>query len=131
VSLQSCVGGWLKDIRISQVSEWDVLMFLYRKGTSLAHAARIAHLVGYGESAVDKALASLVSLGLVKRSPSFQGARLFRFVMPLDSTQKESIRQLLKLSEKRSGRLMVVRGLRGRATSSAHMAAGMAVKKEG
>jgi DNA-binding IclR family transcriptional regulator len=86
-------------------------MFLYRHGTSLADAAQIALLVGYGKSAVGKGLASLVSLGLVRRSPLFRGVRLFRFAMPLDSIQQESMRQLLKLSQKRSGRLMVVRSL--------------------
>jgi hypothetical protein len=131
VSLSLHVGGWLKDIRISQISEWDILMFLYRHGMSLADAAQIALLVGYGTSAVGKALARLASLGLVKRSPSFQGVRLFRFAMPLDSTQKESMRQLLKLSEKRSGRLMVLRSLTGHTAFSAQMGAGLVVKKEG
>jgi hypothetical protein len=114
VSLSPDVDGWLRDNRISQISEWDVLMFLYRHGTSLTDAAQIAILAGYGKSAVGKALTGLASLGLVKRSPSFQGVRLFRFPMPLDSTRQESMGQFLKFSQKRSGRLMLVRSLGGR-----------------
>jgi hypothetical protein len=105
------VNGWLEIVRIAQLGEWDVLVFLYRHGTSLASAEQIALLLGYGKRVVGKALDSLVTLGLVQRSRSSQGVRLYRFSVPVDPTCRQSVAQLLKLSEKRSGRLIVARSL--------------------
>ena len=111
------VDGWLKIVKISQLSEWDVLVFLYRHGTSLASAGQIALLVGSSRIAVGKALDSLGALGFVQRSRSSQGVRLYRFAVPVNPKYQQSMEQLLNLSEKRSGRLIVARILRACARS--------------
>ena len=105
----------MESIPISLLSEWDVLYFLYRHGTSLASAEQMAHLVGYGKNAVGGALDALVNVGVVQRSRSSQGIRLYRFA-DLDAPDKrESLEHLLKLSENRSGRLLIARNLLSRA----------------
>lgn len=125
-SLDRRVDGWLELVRISLLSEWDVLVFLYRHGTSLATAGQIGLLLGYGSVTVGKALDRLGSLGLVERSRSSQGVRLYRFAVPMNSTCRQSMEQLLDLSENRSGRLIMARRLRERARSKQpHASAGL------
>jgi predicted transcriptional regulator len=108
------VGSWLEEIGISQLSEWDVLIFLCRHGTSLASAGQIALLLGYSKSIVGKSLDRLGALGLVQRSRSSQGVRLYHFAIPVNSTHARNVEELLKVSEKRSGRLVVARSLKKR-----------------
>jgi DNA-binding MarR family transcriptional regulator len=109
------VHGRLEIVRISQLCEWNVLTFLHRHGTSLASAEQIALLLGYSRSAIGEALDHLVTLRLVHRSRSSQGVSLYRLVTPLDSAFQQGIEEVLKLLEKRSGRLPVARSLRERA----------------
>lgn len=109
--LERRVDVWLDIVRISLLSEWDVLMFLYRHGTSLASAENIALLLGYSKSVVGKALDALGGLGLVERSRAYQGARFYRFTLPREPTCQQVLEELLKLSEKRSGRLVIARRL--------------------
>ena len=106
------MGGWLEMVQISQLSEWDVLMFLHRHGTSLASAPQIALLLGQDSSTIGTALERLEALGLVQPSRSNGGVRFYRFVTPANSDRRESVEQLLTLSAKRAGRLIVVRRLR-------------------
>ena len=68
-------------IPITLLSEWDVLYFLYRHGTSLASAEQMSQLIGYGKSVVGEALDALVNVGVVQRSRSSQGIRLYRFAI--------------------------------------------------
>ena len=109
------VDAWLNIVKISDLSEWDVLIFFYRHGTSLASAENIALLLGYSKSVVGKALDALGILGVVQRSRSSQRVRLYRFILPPEAIYQESLKQLLELSETRSGRLIVIRRLRQRA----------------
>ncbi len=51
----------------------------------------------------------------MQRSRSSQGVRLYRFAVPVNPTYQQSMEQLLKLSKKRSGRLIVSRSLHERA----------------
>jgi DNA-binding transcriptional ArsR family regulator len=119
------VDGWLEIVRISQLSEWDVLVFLRRHGTSLASAAHIALLLGYDRSVVGKALDSLEGLGLAERSRSSRGVRFYRFAAPADPACRQSIEHLMKLSEKRSGRLVVAGSLSKRERSVQSARAGL------
>jgi hypothetical protein len=105
------VDAWFADVRISLLSEWDVLLFLYRRKTSLTSAGQIANLLGYGKSAVGEALDSLVHLGIVRRSRSSQGIRLYDFAVQESFAHQESLHQLLTISDSRSGRLLIARTL--------------------
>jgi hypothetical protein len=109
------IDACLDHIPVSLLSEWDVLVFLYRHGTSLASASQIALLVGYGRSQVGKALDGLVAAGFIQRSRSSQGARLYRFALPIDPAYRQNMEQLLELSETRGGRLILSGRLRERA----------------
>jgi hypothetical protein len=104
----------LESVGISLLSEWDVLFFLYRHGTSLASAGQISQLLGYGKSAVGEALDDLVNLQLVQRSRSSQGVRLYRFAAPVSAAPRETLEHLFGLSENRSGRLLIAKALRER-----------------
>jgi predicted ArsR family transcriptional regulator len=96
---------------ISLLSEWDVLVSLYRHGASLTSAAQIAELLGYGTGAVASALEKLESTGLAKRSRSSRGIHIFQFEPPADS-RYGCFLELMKLTEKRSGRLLLATVLR-------------------
>jgi hypothetical protein len=105
----------LKSLGISLLSEWDVLVFLYRRGTSLTSAAQIAHLLGYNRTAVTAALDRLGSLELIHRSRGSQGVRLYRYSAPPDPSRDSCIKNLMGLAVKRSGRLLLLKYLqRGR-----------------
>jgi predicted transcriptional regulator len=108
------VDTWFADVGISLLSEWDVLLFLHRRKTSLTSAAQIAHLVGYGKSLVGEALDSLVHLGIVRRSRSSQGIRLYDFSPQESYVHQESLNKLLTISDSRSGRLLIIRNLQDR-----------------
>jgi DNA-binding MarR family transcriptional regulator len=100
------VDGWLEDVGIFQLSEWDAWTFFYRHGTSLLSAGQIALLLGHDKRAVGKALENLVVLGLVQRSRSSRVARFYRFA---SQSPRASMEQLLNLSNSRTGRLLVAR----------------------
>jgi predicted transcriptional regulator len=109
------VDGWLDLLQISTRIEWDVLVFLYRHGTTLVRAENIALLVGCDKDSVRKALDNLVSPGLVRRSRSSQGVRFYRFDVPPNSAIEEAAKQLLEFSAERAGRLIVTRRITARA----------------
>jgi predicted transcriptional regulator len=112
------VDEWLDVLQISTLTEWDVLVFLYRHGTILVKTEQIAQLVGYDNDSVGKALDGLVSLGLARRSRSSQGVRFYHFDVPRNSSFQQSTEELLNLSEERDGRLIVTRRLGVRAQST-------------
>jgi hypothetical protein len=112
------VDTWFADVGISLLSEWDVLLFLHRRKTSLTSAAQIANLVGYGKGLVGEALDSLVQLGIVRRSRSSQGIRLYDFSLQEGYVHKESLNKLLTISDSRSGRLLIIRNLQDRRPST-------------
>jgi DNA-binding MarR family transcriptional regulator len=102
----------LQSLGISTLSEWDVLAFMFRHGTSLATAEHIARLLGYNKSVVGDALDRVASLGLVQRSRSSMGVRLYRFVGSQDTERQQRIEELMRLGETRSGRLLLAQDLR-------------------
>jgi DNA-binding IclR family transcriptional regulator len=107
------VRGHLDALRICRLDEWDVLVFIYHHGTSLASAEKISLLLGYTEATVGAALESLTSSGLVQRSRNSQGVRLYQFgaAVPGDS-RRRSLEELMKLAEQRQGRLLLIGHLR-------------------
>ena len=112
------VEGWLERLNLAELADWDVLVFLYRHRTSLASADQIARLVGYTSGVVADALDQLESRKLVKRSRASQGVHLYQFS---DSTDPDdSFHQLVKLTQSRSGRLLVIKKLRKCARRESH-----------
>jgi DNA-binding MarR family transcriptional regulator len=115
---------------LSLLAEWDVLVFLYSHRVSLASAEQIARLVGYTSRVVGDALDRLESRSMVKRSRASQGVRLYEF---LDSTgpSHDGFKQLVKLAEHRTGRLLLAEKLRQRAGRQARGGEGLRLVMEG
>jgi hypothetical protein len=107
------VRSHLDALHISRLAEWDVLAFIYRNGTSLASAEKIARLVGYSGAEVFAALDSLTSAGLIQRSRNSHGVRLFQFAAAgLGESWQRPLEELMKVAEDRQGRLLLIRNLR-------------------
>jgi DNA-binding transcriptional ArsR family regulator len=108
----NAVANHLKTLGIAHLAEWDVLTFIRNHGTSLASAEKIAQLLGYSKAAVGAALDSLTSGGLVERSRNSRGVRLYRFAEgAADDPRRGSLEELMKLTEGRQGRLLLIRSL--------------------
>jgi len=105
------VSERLETLGVSQLSQWDVLMFLYRHGTSLTSAAQIGRLLGNDKFAVGVALDRLESLSLIERSRGSQGIRLYRISIPTDPLRYSCFVELIRLAEKPGGRLILLRHL--------------------
>jgi hypothetical protein len=67
------VNRCLEVLDITELSDWDVLAFLYRHGVSLTSAEQIARLIGYGSTAVGAALDRLSSKSIAKKSTGRSG----------------------------------------------------------
>jgi hypothetical protein len=106
------VAERLEILGISLLSEWDVLVFLYRHGTILTSTAQIAHSLGHGSAPVIAALDLLESLGFIIRSRGSQGIRLYRFSIPTAPARCSGFMELMILAEKRAGRLLLLQHLR-------------------
>jgi DNA-binding transcriptional ArsR family regulator len=99
-------------LKIYHIAEWDVLAFLFRHGQTLASAEQIAWLIGYTRIRVGSALDSLTGSGLVERSRSSNGVRLYRFAAFVASdSMRFSLKELLKVAKDRKGRLLFIRHL--------------------
>ena len=105
------VRDHLKNSGVSTLSEWDVLTFLHRHGTSLTSAAEIALLLGGNKAGVSVTLDRLASLGLIERSRGSQGVRLYRISVPPDPPRHSCFMELMSLAENRDGRLLLLKHL--------------------
>jgi DNA-binding MarR family transcriptional regulator len=107
--VQECLQG----IGITGLCDWDVLVFLYRHPISLARVEQIARFVGCTSKAVGDTLDILESRGLIKRSRESQDVRMYQLVYSEALlAPKSCFRQLLTLTENRSGRLLLAQKLR-------------------
>src|SRR6185436_14569989 len=97
--------GDLSALGITSRYQWDTLVFLYRHRISLLSSEDIARLLGYPTGPIVLALESLESLGLVLRSRSAQGVRLYQQTLPGDPRRAEALHRLLSLAGERSARL--------------------------
>src|SRR5262249_61142072 len=88
------VEAWLETLGIDSLTQWDMLVFLYRHRTTLIGAEFIARLLGYTTASVVAALDVLESLELVERSRAFQGARLYQFTLPDGSPRRDAFDRL-------------------------------------
>jgi len=103
----------LSTLGITHLAEWDVLAFIYRHGTSLAGAERIASLLGYSKASVGSALDSLAAKGLVQRSRNSRGVRLYQFIGAApDAPPQLALDELMKVAEERPGRLLLIKHLK-------------------
>jgi DNA-binding MarR family transcriptional regulator len=108
LSLQDCLDG----VGISLLSEWDILIFVYRHGASLIGAGQIARLIGYPSRIVSDVLDRLEREKLIERSRPSHGARFYRILTSMDSAHWRCLRQLISLSETRAGRLQLAERLK-------------------
>jgi hypothetical protein len=114
-SLESSIEVLLETLDITTLAEWDVLVFLYRHRTSLASAEHITRLLGYTTTVVGGALDKLESRNIVHRSRASQGVRMYQF-SDLPDPFLGGVRELVSLAETRTGRLLLARKLRERAS---------------
>ena len=108
LSVQNC----LDDVGISLLSEWDILIFVYRHGASLASADQIARLIGYESSVVSYGLDRLEREKLIERSRPSRGLCFYRILASMDAGRRRCLRQLISLSESRAGRLQLAERLK-------------------
>ena len=108
LSLEYC----LKSLGISLLSELDVLVFVHRRKTSLTSVKQIASLIGHDQTAVSIALGKLEREKLIEPSIASQGLRFYRIMPQKDGGRQQGFRQLVSLSETRSGRVQLTKHLR-------------------
>ena len=102
----------LETLDISAIAEWDVLAFLHRHGTTIASAAHMVRLIGYSPSVVESALENLIRAGLILGSRGSDGIGLYRLI-PLDTpARQDCLEALIKMGDRRNGRLQLIRALR-------------------
>jgi DNA-binding MarR family transcriptional regulator len=103
----------LLTLGITCLAEWDVLAFVHSHGTTLVSAEKITGLLGYTKVVVGEALESLTTRGFVHRSRNSHGVRVYRFPgADVDEAARRALRDLLKATEDRQGRLLLIRHLR-------------------
>ena len=105
------IRGWAETLGIATLTEWDVLSFLYRHGTSLISSEQIARLIGYGTGPVGEALDRLERGRLIERSRPSRGVRLYKFSAARDSRVQGCFLELLRLTKDRAGRLLMMKTL--------------------
>jgi DNA-binding MarR family transcriptional regulator len=113
-SIQGCLDG----LCISLLSDWDVLNFMYRHRAALLSTHQIAGIIGYESTVVRSALDRLQDAKLVERSRVFRGVRFYRILVSKDTERGHCLQQLVRLSEGRSGRLLLMKQLKSAPTES-------------
>jgi hypothetical protein len=108
------IKEWLATLGVNSLYDWDTLVFLYRHHASLLSAEQIARMIGQDTSAVIAAVAALESLGLVKRSRTSQGVRLYQFTAPSDPGRGGAFAQIVSISNGRAVRLFLAKQWRQR-----------------
>jgi len=111
-SLEVSVPSCLESVGISCLSEWDVLVFMYRHGTSLANADQIARLIGYEGAIVARTLDWLEREKFIERSRASRGVHFYQTVVSTDAGRQRCLLQLIRLSETRTGRLLLAKHLK-------------------
>jgi DNA-binding MarR family transcriptional regulator len=115
---QDKVREWLTSIGLTEICQWDVLVFLQRHRDALVTPELISRLIGYRPALITIALDHLESLGLVERSRLSQGARLYQ-LLELDGARGRDFRELRALADSRTGRLTMMKELRQRSNCMA------------
>jgi predicted transcriptional regulator of viral defense system len=113
LSVQSCLDG----TGILQLSEWDVLIFVYRRGASLISTDQVARLIGYDKKVVSDVLDRLERGKLIERSLPCRGVCFYRIPASTGAGQRCCFQQIISLSKSRDGRLLLTKRLRRRQES--------------
>lgn len=103
------VHEYLESLGISQMAEWDVLVFLHRHGVSLLRPDKIARLIGYEDKLIEDAMNRLESRGLIARSRPFEKAHLYQVSVSIHAENSKCFQQMMSLADTREGRLLVAR----------------------
>ena len=108
------VGELLDHIECLRHScDLDLLLFFNRHPRAFLISERLAQYVGYDLPQVAQSLETLITAGLLRRSPdSTHPARLY--VLKRGSTLGESLSSLLRFAATREGRLAVIHVLKQR-----------------
>jgi hypothetical protein len=94
----------------------DLLLFFYRHPRAFLLSERLAQYVGYDHAHVAQSLETLITAGLLLRSPdSTHPARLY--VLPEGSILGQCLSSLLRFAATREGRLAVIHTLKQRPSS--------------
>jgi hypothetical protein len=91
----------------------DLLLFFDRHPRAFLISERLAEYVGYDRPQVEQSLETLITAGLLRRSPdSTDPARLY--VLTRGSTRGGWLSSLLRIAATREGRLAVIQTIRQR-----------------
>jgi hypothetical protein len=94
----------------------DLLLFFYRHPRAFLIGERLAQYVGYDLPQVAQSLETLITAGLLRRSPnSTHPAQLY--VLTRGSTLGKHLLSLLRFAAAREGRLAAIRALKQRQSS--------------
>lgn len=102
----------LQTLGVAFLTEWDALVFVYQRATSLCTAAQIGKLIGYDKVETAGALQKLETLGLIERSRVTQGIRFYRVPPPEEPARRRCLLDLMSLTQDRAGRLLLLRNLK-------------------
>jgi len=111
-SQETLVVERLQALGVALLSEWDVLVFIYRRLTTLGTGAQISRLIGHDKAETGAALDRLEELGLVQRSRDSRGTRLYKFSMPSEPSHNSCLLALMSLTQNRTGRLLLLKHLK-------------------
>ena len=117
VPTDAAIEGWLKTLGVKSIVEWDTVVFLYRYHASLMTAEHIARMLGCATNEVINAMDSLEFVGLVERSRTSQGVRLYQFTRPIGPTRGDAFDGLMSIAESRAIRLFLARKWRRQAST--------------
>jgi predicted transcriptional regulator len=102
----------LKALGVSLVTEWDTLAFLCSHAACLVTAAQISRLIGYEKTEISAALHQLEAVGLIQRSRSSQGRRIYTYSEPREPGRHSCFLDLMRLAQHRTGRLLLLKYLK-------------------
>lgn len=107
LSVESC----MKTLGISLLTEWDLLVFVFRHGTSLICTGDIAELMGYERTVVSDALDRLEREKLVERSRPSRGVFLYRIHPAMEAARRHCVGQLVSMSQRPGVRMLIAERL--------------------
>jgi len=102
----------LESLGISLLLDWDILIWLNRRGETLLGVDQIARMLQCEFQRVGSGLDRLESRKLIESSRSSRGVRFYRAVISPHSFRQGRFRQLADLTDSRAGRLTLRRILK-------------------
>lgn len=95
---------------VRNACDLDLLVFLHRHPRTLLTSEQLAAFVGYDIKEIAKSLETFLEAGLLERTQNpMHAARMY--VLELDGSKDDGIRELLKLASTRTGRHGVLQAL--------------------